>query len=205
LDAQVVVATDDIRVENAVSDLNVPSIITSPNHRSGTERVAEVVQRPEFMDFERILNVQGDQPFLPKEAATGALKQIDSGFPIATAAAPLQNHQESNRNRVKVAVDKEGRALLFSRDMPKLSEFDALCGVLLHLGIYAYTRGALLEWVSLPATAAESDEGLEQLRPFLHGTPIGVALLHEPVEPGVDTLEDLRRLQTSETPTRTTS
>ena len=203
LDAPVVLATDDPRVENAVSDLGVQPVRTSANHRSGTERVAEVASRPEFADFDQILNVQGDQPFLPMAAAVGALHQIESGLTIGTTAAPLQAQQESNRNRVKVAVDHKGRALLFSRDLPKLAETGELFGVFLHLGIYAYTRTALFNWVSQPATTAERDEGLEQLRPFLRGTPIGVALLHEPVEPGVDTLEDLERAQTSISPTRT--
>jgi 3-deoxy-manno-octulosonate cytidylyltransferase (CMP-KDO synthetase) len=203
LDAKVVVATDDESVEKAVSGLGVQSITTSRTHRSGTERVAEVALQPEFAEFEQILNVQGDQPFLPENAAIGALKQLESGFPIGTAAAPLQDHQESNRNRVKVGVDREGRALSFSRGMPKPAESDGLIGVFLHLGLYAYTRAALLDWIALPNTAVEVDEGLEQLRPFLHGTPIGVALLNNSVEPGVDTLEDLERALKSIASTRT--
>lgn len=203
LDGQVVVATDDIRVENAVSELGVRSVLTALSHRSGTERVAEVVSRPEFGDFDQILNIQGDQPFLPREAAVGALSLIESGFPIGTAAAPLRKQQAANRNRVKVAVDHEKRALVFSRDMPAPADTDELLGVFLHLGIYAYTRTALLEWVSQPVIAAESDEGLEQLRPFQQGTPIGVALLDNPVEPGVDTLEDLERAQFSQAFSRT--
>lgn len=197
LDAHVVLATDDVRVENAVTELGVQSVVTSQKHRSGTERVAEVTQRPEFAKFELIVNIQGDQPYLPREAAVGALAQIAAGFPIGTAAVPLQAQQESNRNRVKVAVNGEGLALSFSREMPTAPTYGNTPDIFLHLGIYAYTREALINWVSLPPTAAESDENLEQLRPFLNGTPIGVALLDEPVESGVDTLDDLKHAQLS--------
>lgn len=203
LDAHVVLATDDVRVENAVSELGVQSVITSQKHRSGTERVAEVTQRPEFAEFELIVNIQGDQPYLPKEAAAGALEQIAAGFPIGTAAVPLQAQQGSNRNRVKVAVNGEGQALSFSREMPTAPKDANTPDVFLHLGIYAYTRKALIDWVSLPPTAAESDENLEQLRPLLNGTPIGVALLDESVESGVDTLDDLKQAQLSTALART--
>ena len=203
LDADVVVATDDIRVEKAVSEIGVRAVSTSADHRSGTERVAEVALKPEFSDAALFLNVQGDQPFLPKEAALGALSQIEGGFPIGTAAAPLQTDQESNRDRVKVGVDHDGNARFFSREMPNSDVSGGLYGVFLHVGIYAYTRAALLNWVSLPATEAEFTEGLEQLRPFLQGTPIGVALLHQPVEPGVDTLQDLENALFSTALTRT--
>ena len=203
LDAHVVLATDDVRVEKAITGLGVQSVVTSQKHRSGTERVAEVTERPEFAEFERIVNIQGDQPYLPREAAVGALEQIAAGFPIGTAAVPLQAQQGSNRNRVKVAVNREGRALSFSRDMPTAPKDDNTPDVFLHLGIYAYTREALINWVSLPPTAAESDENLEQLRPLLQGTPIGVALLDEPVESGVDTLDDLKHAQLSTALART--
>lgn len=203
LDAHLVLATDDVRIRDAVADLGVQTVVTLQKHRSGTERVAEVARRPEYAGFDQVLNVQGDQPFLPVEAAVGAVKQLETGFPVGTAAAPLQHGQESDRNRVKVALDHEGRALAFSRAMPALPGTDELLGVFLHLGLYAYTRTALFDWVSQPANPAEFDEGLEQLRPFQRGTPIGVSLLDEPVEPGVDTLEDLERAQNSKTSTRT--
>jgi 3-deoxy-manno-octulosonate cytidylyltransferase (CMP-KDO synthetase) len=202
LDAEVVVATDDSRVVQTVSEIGVQSIETSSKHGSGTERVAEVAQRSEFAKADRILNVQGDQPFLPREAALGALEQIDRGFPIGTSAAPLEPHHEQDRNRVKVAVDSAGRALHFSRNMPHLHRSGGLLGVFLHIGVYAYTRAALFDWVSLPVTADERNEGLEQLRPFLRGTPIGVATLNEPVEAGVDTIADLERTQASIASTR---
>jgi 3-deoxy-manno-octulosonate cytidylyltransferase (CMP-KDO synthetase) len=152
------------------------------------------------------LNVQGDQLSLPRQAAVGALKQLEMGFSIGTAAARLEERHEIDRNRVKVAVDQGGCALSFSREMPEnLTESKRMPGVFLHLGVYAYTRGVLLDWVDLPPTEAEFEEGLEQLRPFLNGLPIGVALLDEAVEPGIDTFEDLAHVQKSNHLTRTTA
>lgn len=203
IDADIVVATDDIRVEETVAEVGVRPIATSTTHRSGTERIAEIVRGSDFADVELILNVQGDQPFLPRDAAVGSLNQIERGYPLGTAAAPLERHHESNPNRVKVAVDSAGRALVFARTMPNPAHAQGQTGVFLHVGVYAYTRAALLDWVSLPANAEEYDEGLEQLRPLLNGTPIGVALLREPVEPGVDTLDDLDRASLTVASTRT--
>jgi 3-deoxy-manno-octulosonate cytidylyltransferase (CMP-KDO synthetase) len=204
LDAEIVVATDDSRVEKIAAESGFRVVSTSARHRSGTERIAEVVTQPQFSDADPILNVQGDQLFLPEQAAFGALNQVERGFPIGTAAARLLSYHEANRNRVKVAVDSAGNARSFSREMPARREnSDDTLGIFLHLGVYAYTRAALLEWVSLPPTAAELYEGLEQLRPFLHGTAIGVAVLEEPVEAAIDTPEDLAQAQHSFAPTRT--
>ncbi len=190
LDAKVVVATDDERVESAVAPTEIETVRTSSQHKSGTERAAEVVGLPEFSQFDPILNIQGDQLFLPKNAAVGALDELERGFALGTSAAPLQPNQETDRNRVKVAVDNSRKAALFSREMPSES---GQAGTFLHLGVYSYTREALLEWVSLPPTEAEFDQGLEQLRPFLHGISIGVAVLGEPAEAGIDTRQDIDR------------
>jgi 3-deoxy-manno-octulosonate cytidylyltransferase (CMP-KDO synthetase) len=197
LSPDVVVATDDPRVERIVLGTGARAKITETSLQSGTERVAAIADHPEYSAAEFILNVQGDQLFLPKDAAIGALAMLDSGFPIGTAAAPLLPHHEENRDRVKVEVGEDGTAKSFSREGPSQS------GAYLHLGVYAYTREALVEWVSLPRCAAESHESLEQLRPFLHGTPIGVARLENPVEPGIDSPEDLARARQSLAPTRT--
>ena len=203
LSSEVVVATDDPRIADAVTEAGFQAVKTSTDHESGTERVAEVVAKPEFSNFDRVLNIQGDQLFLPNQAVVGALGQLERGFALGTVGATLLPHQQTNRNRVKVAVDGKGTARAFSREMPVRTDDFGTLGVFLHLGVYAYTREALLEWVSLPPTQAEFDEGLEQLRPFLSGTPIGVALLDEVVEPGIDTPDDLASAQQSSAPTRT--
>lgn len=193
-----VVAIDDPRIEAALAGSCVRTVLTRKDHVSGTERVAELIQKPDYACYNRILNVQGDQLYLPKEAAVGALYQLERGLTIGTAAAPLLPVHELDRNRVKVSVDEGGRARLFSRQMPVNS-----LRVFLHLGVYSYTRDALLNWVSLSPCQAEFDEGLEQLRPFQHGIPIGVSILDEPAEPGIDTPQDLSNAQHPSALTRT--
>jgi 3-deoxy-manno-octulosonate cytidylyltransferase (CMP-KDO synthetase) len=189
LDADVVVATDDHRVADAVAHLGVRGVPTSSTHRSGTERVAEVLGAAEFATVSVVLNVQGDQPFLPKAAAEEALQQVVSGFQVGTVGVPLSVGDQGNRNRVKVAVDRANRALAFSRR--PLAADDGT--VLQHLGLYAYTPEAVRAWVSLPQGARERSESLEQLRPLEHGMSIGVARLECPAPLAIDTEEDLRR------------
>jgi 3-deoxy-manno-octulosonate cytidylyltransferase (CMP-KDO synthetase) len=206
LEAEVVVATDDPRIDETVSHSNVRAVRTNTKHKSGTERVAEVVQLTEFSNFETSLNIQGDQLFLPKSAATGALQMLREGFRLGTAAAPLLAAHEKDPNRVKVVVAEDGKALLFSRNMPVLNDNEAHTRrVLLHLGVYSYTRDALLEWVSLHATDAEFEQGLEQLRPFHHGIPLGVSDINERAEPGIDVPEDLINAKKILAPTRTSA
>jgi len=204
LDAEVVVATDDDRIEEAASGTGVRIVRTRSDHKSGTERVAEVVQSREFAGFDRVLNIQADQPLLPETAAVGALNQLDRGFPLGTTAAPLLPAHELDRNRVKVTVDAGGRATLFSRHIPpETQQIGSEMGVFLHLGVYSYTRESLLEWVSLPPTEPEFQDGLEQLRPLHHGMPIGVSILNEPTDSGIDTPQDLANAQHSLVTTRT--
>ncbi len=200
---RVVVATDAAAVAAVVERAGYAAVLTSPRHRSGTERVAEVVARAAFSDFDTVLNVQGDEPLVALEALAGALGRVRAGEPIGTAAAPLAAELARDPNRVKVIVDVRGRAVYFSR-APIPFERDGGGGgggdgdgggddpaYLQHVGVYAYTREALERWVRLPPVAAERREQLEQLRPLLHGIPIGVAVLREPAAPGVDTAEDL--------------
>lgn len=200
----VIVATDDPAIEQAVTDRGMRVVRTRSDHQSGTMRVAEVAEHPEFSMYDRILNIQGDQLFLPEEAAVGALQQLDLGHRLGTAAAPLLQSHEPDRNRVKVAVDEGCVAISFSRQMPPQSDqCDGASRVLLHLGVYSYTREALREWMNLAPCTAEFDQGLEQLRPFLSGIRFGVAVLNEPAEPGIDTTEDLNNARKSLALTRT--
>ena len=120
------------------------------------------------------------------------------GDDIGTAAAPLGPAIAGDPARVKVVTDARGRALYFSRaPIPYLREVGDRSSRLYwqHLGLYAYTREALRRWTSLEPSPAELAERLEQLRALHHGLRIGVALLAEPVEPGVDTPDDLRRAE----------
>ena len=187
LDGRIVIATDDRRVAEAVRGVPVDIELTDPRQRSGTERVAEVAMRPRYADCDVILNIQGDEPFLPAAAARGALVRVRQGDPIGTAAAPLEPGCAADPNRVKVVVSDTGHALAFSRAALAPAP---VCRQ--HVGVYAYTRGALFRWVSAPPGRAEQVERLEQLRPLGLGIPIGVSLLAEGVAPGIDTEDDLQ-------------
>ena len=113
--AELVVATDDRRVLEAVAPIGVTGILTDGAHCSGTDRAGEVLRRPEYAHIDIVLNVQGDQPFIPGRAASGALEMVRTGFPIGTAAARLTRDCLENGSKVKVWVDRGGRAQQFSR------------------------------------------------------------------------------------------
>jgi 3-deoxy-manno-octulosonate cytidylyltransferase (CMP-KDO synthetase) len=195
---QLVVATDSSRVADVVQRSRVRAVLTDGTHQTGTDRVAEVAHRAEFAGFDTIVNIQGDEPFLSREALAGALARVEQGDDVGTAAAPLDPALADDPSRVKVVTDARGRALYFSRAViPHRREpSDSTQGLYWqHLGIYAYTRGALIRWVSSPACAAEQAERLEQLRALHYGLTIGVARLDEPALPGIDTADDLRRAE----------
>jgi 3-deoxy-manno-octulosonate cytidylyltransferase (CMP-KDO synthetase) len=195
---ELVVATDSAKVAGVAERSRVRAVMTSSSHQSGTDRVAEVAALPEFTGYEVIVNIQGDEPFLSRDALAGALSRVEQGDEIGTAAAPLDSALAADPSRVKVVTDVRGRALYFSRAaIPhRRDPGDTSDGLYWqHLGIYACTRAALMRWVSLPPCAAEQAERLEQLRALHHGLTIGVARLEEPAVPGVDTAEDLRRAE----------
>jgi 3-deoxy-manno-octulosonate cytidylyltransferase (CMP-KDO synthetase) len=146
---------------------------------------------PPFADAGVVLNVQGDEPFVPADAVRGALERVRRGDPIGTAAAPLSPERAGDPNRVKVMVDRHGHAVNFSR--AALSAGDGVSAEYLqHVGVYAYTRNALLNWVSMAPVPEETRERLEQLRPLGWGVKIGVAVLDREAPPGIDTEDDLR-------------
>ena len=189
---RLVVATDAREIARVVQDAGFEAVMTSPDHASGTERVAEVVANLGFSKFNHILNVQGDEPFVAAAAIKGALACLERGDPLGTAAGSLDPALAGDPSRVKVVVDMQGRALYFSR-APIPFDRDGTGTVVYHqhVGVYAYTRDALQRWVGLPPAPAEQWERLEQLRPLLHGIPIGVTLFDGPAAPGIDTPADL--------------
>jgi 3-deoxy-manno-octulosonate cytidylyltransferase (CMP-KDO synthetase) len=195
---ELVVATDSPMVAQVVERSQVRAVLTERGHLTGTDRVAEVAARPEFSGFDAVVNVQGDEPFLAREALAGSIDRVAQGDDIGTAAAPLDPELAGDPARVKVVTDSEGRALYFSRAViPHRREASDSGRALYwqHLGIYAYTRDALRRWARLEPSPAELAERLEQLRALHHGLTIGVARLTAPVEPGVDTPADLRRAE----------
>jgi 3-deoxy-manno-octulosonate cytidylyltransferase (CMP-KDO synthetase) len=188
---EVVVASDDPRVLDAVAGLAVEPELTARTHASGTERVAEVAARRGLTDTDIVLNLQGDEPFLPRAAAEGAIGRVASGDDIGTAAQPLSAGGRRDPNRVKVELDGRGRALRFYRT-PPAPACARPAPAFQHLGLYAYRAAALRAWLSFPPVAAEAAEGLEQLRPLAHGLRIGVAVLPAPAPHGIDTERDLQ-------------
>lgn len=195
---ELVIATDSEEVGAVVQLAGFRVELTDPGHQSGTDRVAEVARRAAYRRYETIANVQGDEPFLPSGALSGALDRVAGGDEIGTAAAPLLAEYAADPDRVKVVTDLRGRALYFSRAViPHRRDRgdDERGWYWQHLGVYAFSREALERWATLEPTALEQAERLEQLRALQHGLTIGVARLGEPAHPGVDTPDDLRRAE----------
>jgi 3-deoxy-manno-octulosonate cytidylyltransferase (CMP-KDO synthetase) len=192
-----VVATDSPDVVSAVQGVGGECVLTREDHPSGTDRVAEVVARPEFAAYDVVVNVQGDEPFLPEAAVRGAVDLVaTSRFPLGTAAARGPAAILAAPQIVKVVTADDGRALYFSRAaIPHLRDAgDAplqASAVRQHIGVYAYARDALRRWVSLAPHVLELVERLEQLRPLAAGIPMGVATIAEPAPGGIDTEDDL--------------
>lgn len=192
---EVLVATDDEKILNALEPLGVQVVMTSPSHPSGTDRVAEVASaRTEKI----IVNVQGDEPLLPPECIDSVVVPLleDEEVSMATACKPLTEWEKiQNPNIVKVVFDNRGRALYFSRspipfirDEAKKSCIDGVYWQ--HIGIYAYRREFLLEITKLPQGRLEQLEKLEQLRVLENGHKIAVVQTNYDAL-GVDTPEEL--------------
>lgn len=196
---RVVVATETEEVAEIVVKAGGEALITSAEHPSGTDRVAEVARHPDFLKHDIIVNVQGDEPFMRGDAMAGAIAMVrDHGFALGTAAGKRTAAIMDDPNCVKVVRDDTGRAMYFSRaPIPFLRDAadgatrDAL--VYQHMGIYAARREALMQWVSLPPHPLELVEKLEQLRALAAGLAMGVAIVDAPSWGEVNTEEDLVR------------
>ena len=197
--ARVIVATDSEEIAATIRERGGEVAITRHDHPAGTDRVAEVAERPDCAGYGVIVNVQGDEPFVRAEAISGAAAMVLSGrFELATCAAPAAPGQAGNPDVVKVVCADDGRALYFSRaPVPwQRDRSDAALHASLvrqHLGLYAYTRAALRRWVALPVHDLERVERLEQLRPLAAGMAMGVHVVEAPLMGGVDTEDDLVR------------
>lgn len=204
--SQVVVATDDARVADALIDSGADVRMTRADHASGSDRLAECAQDFRWPDDAIVVNLQGDEPFAPASgirAVAQALLEDDA--PMATLAAPIDNiGQLFDPHCVKVVCDANGRALYFSRaPLPWAREAFAVdsktlplgAPFLRHIGIYAYRAGFLRAFAVLPPTPLERAESLEQLRALENGFRIAVRLAPEPFPSGVDTEDDLAKAQ----------
>jgi len=191
---RLVLATDSPLIADAVADWRVETIMTSPLHESGTDRVAEVATQPGFGSYDVVVNLQGDEPFMPTEAVAGAIRRVLAGDAIGTAAAPLDPELRDDPARVKVVCNSRGHAMYFSRSaIPHVRDPGDLAATRWwqHLGVYAYRRDVLLKITTLRVGELERTERLEQLRALAAGFEIGVALLDHAAPSGIDTPDDL--------------
>jgi 3-deoxy-manno-octulosonate cytidylyltransferase (CMP-KDO synthetase) len=187
---QVIVATDDRRIVDALRPFGTECVMTSPAHQSGTDRIAEVARN---LSESIIVNVQGDEPEIEPETVDALIDRLrGSSEDMATAATPFAPAADpDDPNLVKVVISREGRAMYFSRSpipfhrdstpTPELPYY-------LHLGIYAYRRDFLMQFSSLPQTPLERAEKLEQLRALEHGKSIHVLIVSRAAH-GIDTPE----------------
>ncbi len=205
--AEVLVATDDERIAQAVTSHGGRAVMTSPDHLSGTDRLAEVAEQEGWTDSDIIVNLQGDEPLMPAElvAQMGSSLEQHPEAGISTLATPITDAGELfNPNAVKVVLDDQGYALYFSRapipwarDAFALSRQTLPSGIpyLRHLGLYGYRVGTLREMARTAPAAIERAESLEQLRALAMGVRIHVTVAAQAPGPGVDTQEDLERVQ----------
>jgi len=202
--SEVVVATDDERIAEAVRGYPLTVCMTRREHLSGTDRLAECAHKLGWSPDRIVVNLQGDEPFAPVEGIRAAARALaDSDAPMATLAIGIDDVETLfDPNAVKVVRDAAGRALYFSRapipwqrDRFARDQVGALLPgeFLRHIGIYAYRAGFLDTFTRLPPGKLELLEGLEQLRVLEAGHAIAVAVSPVPFPPGVDTEADLAR------------
>lgn len=196
----VVIATDDAKVEAAVKAFGGVVCMTSPDHESGTERLAEVVKLLGIADDHIIVNVQGDEPLIPPAIISQVADNLAaSKAPMATLAVEIDEESDVfNPNAVKVVTDKDGYAMYFSRasipwDRDNFAKDDKTIAqpLLRHIGIYAYRAGFINTYINWEPTVLERIECLEQLRVLWYGEKIHVEVAKEAPAAGVDTPEDL--------------
>jgi 3-deoxy-manno-octulosonate cytidylyltransferase (CMP-KDO synthetase) len=201
---QVVVATDDERIAQAVRGHPLTVCMTRADHPSGTDRLAECARQLGWPDDRIVVNLQGDEPFAPAEGIRAVARTLaESGAPMATLAAPIVDIDAYfDPNAVKVVRNAAGHALYFSRapvpwqrDRFARDRTTPADGALRHIGIYAYRAGFLAQFTRLPPGALERLEALEQLRVLEAGHAIAVGLTPVPFPPGVDTEDDLARAE----------
>lgn len=201
----VVVATDDMRIADAVAGYPVTICMTRVDHPSGTDRLAECATKLQWDDRQIVVNLQGDEPFAPPGGILAVAQALsDSDAPMATLAEPILDCETLfDPNAVKIVRDSAGYALYFSRaPLPWQRDRFALdrtsappAGGLRHIGIYAYRASFLGVFSRLPPGSLERAEALEQLRVLEAGYRIAVGLTPVPFPPGVDTEADLQRAE----------
>lgn len=206
---RIVVATDHADILAACAAHGVEAVMTRADHPSGTDRIAEVARALNLGPDEVVVNLQGDEPLIDPALLAACAERIEAGVPMATCAHPLHEAADVfNPNVVKVVLDRQGRALYFSRaTIPWARDAFAASrealpaalpagyAPLRHIGLYAYSNAFLQAYPALEVSPLEQVEALEQLRVLWHGHPIAVHVTDSAPEAGVDTPEDLARVR----------
>ncbi|QLB17760.1 3-deoxy-manno-octulosonate cytidylyltransferase [Mannheimia varigena] len=204
--SRVIIATDHPEIEATAKAFGAEVCMTSDKHNSGTERLAEVIDKMQIADNDIIVNIQGDEPLVPPVIVEQVARNLDAyQVNMATLGVKLETREELfNPNAVKAVADKNGMALYFSRasipfardSFPDCDDaFVASQNYLRHIGIYAYRAGFVKQYVAWQPTALEQLESLEQLRALWYGEKIYIELAKEAPQVGVDTPEDLERVR----------
>ena len=201
---QVIVATDDQRIADVVTGFGGEVCLTRADHESGTERLAEVVEKYQLSPDQIVVNVQGDEPLIPETIIRQVADNLaNSVAPMATLAVEIDHADEVfNPNAVKVVTDKDGYALYFSRasipwDRDNFAKRpqEIHRNLLRHVGIYAYRAGFINTYINWAPSALEKIESLEQLRVLWYGEKIHVDVAIDAPPAGVDTPEDLEKVR----------
>lgn len=193
---EVIIATDDGRIVEAAASFGAKAVYTSPDHPSGTDRIAEAAEA--YPDHDIVINVQGDEPLISPwliDELARALRR-DASIRMITAASQIDDAaMVADPNVVKVVFDHAGDSLYFSRSpLPFVRNTGSGARFYRHLGIYGFQREFLFQFVAWPPSLLEKAESLEQLRALENGARIRVVLTQE-VSPGVDTPEQAREVE----------
>jgi len=203
--ASVIIATDDVRIFDSARGFGADCLMTSAQHASGTDRIAEVARARGFAADDIVVNLQGDEPMMPPTTLNEVAEALDArpDFDIATAVTPIRSLAEFlDPSCVKALRARDGQALYFSRapvpwprDAAAAGRPTRFADAWRHIGIYAYRVRSLLQFAAWPPTPLEETERLEQLRALEHGMRIHLLTLAEAPPAGVDTPEDLERVR----------
>ena len=192
---RVIVATDDERIFNSCKNFGAEVEMTSTNHKSGSDRIAEVASRHPEIGY--IINLQGDEPLIEQANIELVIKGVleDEKADISTLLREIKDEEEAqNPNLVKCVFDVNNYAMYFSRSKIPYERNSGKSKIYGHLGIYGYKREALFKMTQLPQTTYEMAESLEQLRALQNGMKIKVAIVNN-IPVGIDTMEDFEKFK----------
>ena len=192
---QVIVATDDERIMQAVEQFGGDCCQTRADHATGTDRIVEVCEQKGWSDDTIIVNLQGDEPLMPAQNLSQVAQNLaDTGFDMATLHKPIDGQAAEDPNLVKLVTDQFGSCLYFSRSKIPFNRDRAEAEYAGHIGLYAYRVGFLKAYANFPPCMLEQSEKLEQLRALFYGFSIHSQQAHANPGPGIDTEDDLQRV-----------